>query len=41
MQAAPANRALLERAARTLLDPLGQRLAAAVQWWPLPSLEGE
>jgi pimeloyl-ACP methyl ester carboxylesterase len=41
MQAPPQNRALLERASRTLLDPLGQRLAAAVQWWQLPPLEGE
>ena len=41
MQAPPQNRALLERASRTLLDPLGQRLAAAVQWWQLPPLAGE
>ena len=41
MQAPPQNRALLERASRTLLDPLGQRLAAAVQWWELPTLAGE
>jgi pimeloyl-ACP methyl ester carboxylesterase len=33
-------RALLERAASTLLDPLGRRLAAAVAWWELPGLEG-
>ncbi|MFM7455635.1 MAG: alpha/beta fold hydrolase [Vulcanococcus sp.] len=32
------GRALVERAARTLLDPLGQRLAASVQWWELPPL---
>lgn len=38
MQAPPQNRALLERASRTLLDPLGQRLAAAVQWWELAPL---
>jgi pimeloyl-ACP methyl ester carboxylesterase len=41
MQAPPQNRALLERASRTLLDPLGQRLASAVQWWQLPPLAGE
>jgi pimeloyl-ACP methyl ester carboxylesterase len=29
-------RQLLERAARTLLDPQGRDLAAAVQWWTLP-----
>jgi hypothetical protein len=40
MQAPPQNRALLERASRTLLDPLGQRLAAAVQWWELAPLAG-
>ena len=38
--ATPDGRALVERAARTLLDPLGQRLAATVQWWELPSLAG-
>ncbi len=36
--APPDGRALLERASRTLLDPLGQRLAATVQWWELPPL---
>ena len=41
MQAPPQNRALLERASRTLLDPLGQRLASAVHWWQLPPLAGE
>ena len=40
MQAPPQNRALLERASRTLLDPLGQRLAAAVHWWELAPLAG-
>ena len=40
MQAPTQNRALLERASRTLLDPLGQRLAAAVQWWELAPLAG-
>jgi pimeloyl-ACP methyl ester carboxylesterase len=29
---------LLENAARDLLDPLGRRLAASVQWWALPGL---
>ncbi len=35
------GRALVERAAAELLDPLGRSLAAAVQWWELPDLEGE
>jgi len=39
--ATPDGRALVERAARTLLDPLGQRLAATVQWWELPPLDGQ
>jgi len=29
-------RQLLERASRTLLDPQGQAIAQAVQWWELP-----
>ena len=33
-------RALLDRAASHLLDPLGRSLAAAVEWWELPGLEG-
>ncbi len=33
-------RALVARAAASLLDPLGRSLAAAVQWWELPGLEG-
>jgi len=32
------SRALLEKAAASLLDPQGRELAAAVQWWPLPEL---
>jgi pimeloyl-ACP methyl ester carboxylesterase len=32
------GRALVERAATSLLDPLGRSLAAAVQWWELPGL---
>jgi len=39
MTAAP--RQLLERAARTLLDPQGRDLAAAVQWWTLPDWPGD
>ncbi|MEB3256585.1 MAG: alpha/beta fold hydrolase [Synechococcaceae cyanobacterium] len=35
------GRTLVERAAAELLDPLGRSLAAAVQWWELPDLEGE
>ena len=35
------GRALVERAAAELLDPLGRSLAGAVQWWALPDLEGE
>jgi pimeloyl-ACP methyl ester carboxylesterase len=35
------GRALVKRAAAELLDPLGRSLAAAVQWWELPHLEGE
>ncbi|NCV93067.1 MAG: alpha/beta hydrolase, partial [Synechococcaceae bacterium WB7_3xG_012] len=31
------QRQLLERAAKTLLDPKGQAIARAVQWWDLPS----
>jgi pimeloyl-ACP methyl ester carboxylesterase len=34
------GRTLVERAATSLLDPLGRSLAAAVQWWELPDLEG-
>jgi len=34
------SRALLEHAAAELLDPQGRSLAAAVQWWRLPGLEG-
>lgn len=34
------SRALLEQAASTLLDPQGRYLAAAVQWWDLPGLDG-
>ncbi|MFZ9849740.1 MAG: alpha/beta fold hydrolase [Vulcanococcus sp.] len=34
------QRQLLERAARTLLDPQGRALAAAVQWWELPGWPG-
>lgn len=36
--AALQSRALLERAAASLLDPLARHLAAAVQWWTLPEL---
>lgn len=32
----PDGRALVEAAARNLLDPQGRQLAAAVQWWDLP-----
>lgn len=32
----PDGRALVEAAARDLLDPQGRQLAAAVQWWDLP-----
>jgi len=32
--------ALVAWAAQQLIDPLGRDLAAAVQWWELPSLEG-
>jgi len=32
------SQALVEQAARTLLDPQGRSLAAAVQWWELPGL---
>jgi pimeloyl-ACP methyl ester carboxylesterase len=32
----PDGRALVEAAARNLLDPQGRELAAAVQWWDLP-----
>ncbi|MEB3351557.1 MAG: alpha/beta fold hydrolase [Cyanobacteriota bacterium] len=35
---APGGRQLLEQAARSLLDPQGRALAAAVQWWELPNL---
>lgn len=35
------GRTLVSQAAETLLDPLGRALAAAVQWWVLPGLEGE
>ena len=35
------GRALVTRAATGLLDPLGRSLAAAVQWWDLPGLEGQ
>jgi len=35
------GRALIEQAARTLLDPDGRALAAAVQWWTLPGLKPE
>ena len=31
------QRQLLERAAKTLLDPQGQAIAQAVQWWDLPN----
>ena len=31
------QRQLLERAAKTLLDPQGQAIAQAVQWWELPN----
>jgi pimeloyl-ACP methyl ester carboxylesterase len=34
------GRTLVERAAQSLLDPLGRGLAAAVEWWELPGLEG-
>ena len=30
---------LVSQAARSLLDPLGRSLAAAVQWWELPDLD--
>jgi pimeloyl-ACP methyl ester carboxylesterase len=36
----PDGRALVESAATDLLDPLGRSLAASVQWWKLPGLEG-
>lgn len=32
--------ALVAWAAQHLIDPLGRDLAASVQWWPLPGLEG-
>lgn len=35
-QAAVSPRALVDRAREELLDGDGRRLAAAVQWWPLP-----
>lgn len=35
------GRDLVMRAATGLLDPLGRSLAAAVQWWDLPGLEGQ
>lgn len=38
---AAAPRQLLQRAARTLLDPQGRDLAAAVQWWTLPDWPGD
>ena len=38
MAVAPSGQQVLERASRTLLDPLGQRLAQTVQWWELPPL---
>lgn len=41
IHAARDGRALVSQAATGLLDPLGRSLAAAVQWWPLPGLEGE
>ncbi|MFM8604653.1 MAG: alpha/beta fold hydrolase [Cyanobium sp.] len=34
------GRELVERAADGLLDPQARSLAAAVQWWEIPSLEG-
>jgi pimeloyl-ACP methyl ester carboxylesterase len=36
----PSARQLLERASRTLLDPQGQAIAQAVQWWDLPQFPG-
>ncbi|MCP9883856.1 alpha/beta fold hydrolase [Synechococcus sp. ATX 2A4] len=36
----PDGRALVEAAARNLLDPQGRQLAAAVQWWDLPGSAG-
>ena len=35
------GRELVERAATGLLDPQARNLASAVQWWPIPDLEGE
>ena len=34
------GRQLIERAAVALLDPQGREVAAAVQWWQLPGLDG-
>ncbi len=34
------GRELVEQAATGLLDPQGRALAAAVQWWPIPGLDG-
>ena len=33
-------RVLVEQAATGLLDPLGRQLAAAVEWWSLPTFDG-